>query len=123
MSFFEAIAVCLSKYATFTGRASRAEFWWFVLFNSLTALIINALFAPFLGAGTGLWLATLFLVVMLLPSLAVGARRLHDMNVSGWWQLLHLSGIGSLFLYIWMMFAGSLGANRYGEPVVAPEEL
>jgi len=123
MSFFEAIAVCLSKYATFTGRASRAEFWWFVLFTALTALIINALFAPFLGADAGLWLATLFLVVMLLPSLAVGARRLHDMNVSGWWQLLHLSGIGSLFLYIWMMFAGTPGANRYGEPVVAPEEL
>lgn len=123
MSFFEAVAACLSKYATFSGRASRAEFWWFVLFTLLAAMIINALFAPFLGQQTGLGLAMIFLVLMLLPSLAVGARRLHDMNASGWWQLLHISGVGSLILYVWMTLRGTPGANRFGEPVVAPDEV
>lgn len=123
MSFFEAVAACLSKYATFAGRASRAEFWWFALFTLLTALIINALFAPFLGQQTGATLAVVFLLVMLLPSLAVGARRLHDLNASGWWQLLHISGVGSLALYVWMTFQGTPGANRYGEPVVRPDEV
>lgn len=123
MSFFEAIASCFGKYATFSGRASRAEYWWFVLFTILAWLIINALVSSFAGPGVGIPTAYVFLLVALLPSLAVGARRLHDMNVSAWWLLLHLTGIGTVILYVWMLFPGSVGANRFGEPVISPDDL
>jgi uncharacterized membrane protein YhaH (DUF805 family) len=118
MSFFEAVGVCLGKYATFSGRASRAEYWWFMLFIMLCAMIINAIVAPFAGANAGASVASVFLLAMLVPTFAVGARRLHDMNSSGWWQLLHFTGIGALALTIWMIFPGTLGANRFGQPVV-----
>ena len=118
MSFFEAVAACFSKYATFSGRASRAEFWWFALFNILAALMLLNLVASFAGPEIGQTVVYLYNLLILSPSLAVGARRLHDMGHSGWWQLLYLTGIGSLVLFIWMMFAGNPGSNRFGEPVV-----
>ncbi len=87
MTFGQSIATCMRKYATFTGRASRSEFWWFYLFVLLmgcAALFIDVtLFRrPF----------TLFAVcpVFWLPCLAVGARRLHDTGKSGWWLLLYV---------------------------------
>ncbi len=118
MSFFEAVAACLSKYATFSGRASRAEFWWFMLFVLLAILIINAVASPFGGPQTGAGLVVLFMLAMVVPSFAVGARRLHDMGHSGWWQLLHISGLGTAILLVWMIFEGTPGANRFGQPVV-----
>ena len=118
MSFFEAVAACFSKYATFSGRASRAEFWWFALFNVLAALMLMSLATSFVGPEIGQNVALIYNLVILSPSMAVGARRLHDMGHSGWWQLLYLTGIGSLVLFIWMMFAGNPGSNRFGEPVV-----
>lgn len=123
MSFFEAIVACFGKYATFSGRASRAEYWWFALFTILAWLIINALVSSFAGPSIGISAAYVFLLVALLPTLAVGARRLHDMNASAWWLLLHITGVGSLILYIWMIFPGTSGANRFGEPVVNPDDL
>ena len=122
MSFFEAISSCLRQYAGFKGRASRAEFWWFFLFILLASIIISALFTAFLGSQIGAGLTFVFGLLMLLPSLAVGARRLHDMGASGWWQLLHLIGIGTLILWIWMIFPGTKGDNRFGSPVVAQVE-
>jgi len=118
MSFFEAVAACFSKYATFSGRASRAEFWWFALFNILAALMLLNLVASFAGPEIGQNAVFIYNLVILSPSLAVGARRLHDMGHSGWWQLLYLTGIGSLVLFVWMMFAGKPESNRFGEPVV-----
>ena len=92
MNFGQAISVCLSKYATFTGRASRSEFWWFVLFQILVSLA-----AGMLGNVVG----GLVNLALLLPSLAVGARRLHDIGKSGWWQLITLTGIGIFLLIYW----------------------
>lgn len=120
MSFFEAVSSCLSQYATFRGRATRAEFWWFFLFVFLASLIIQALFMAFAGPLGGSMAVLVFGIAMLLPSLAVGARRLHDMDHSGWWQLLHLIGIGTLVLWIWMMFPGSKDTNRFGPARVDP---
>lgn len=121
MSFFEAVSSCFSKYATFSGRASRAEFWWFVLFNILAAVILVAVVGAFAGPEAGSSVAMVYNLAIVLPSLAVGARRMHDMGHSGWWQLLHLTGIGSLILFIWMMFAGNPDANRFGQPVVSQD--
>ena len=119
MSFFEAIASCLSKYAQFSGRASRAEYWWFMLFLVLASVLLNQLVMSFFGAEVASVVSGLFTLAMFLPTIAVAARRLHDMNHSGWWQLLALTGIGGLVLVIWYLFPGSPDTNRFGEPVVA----
>ena len=121
MSFFEAVAACFSKYATFSGRSSRAEFWWFALFNILAALMLLNLVASFAGAVAAQNVVVVYNLAILVPTLAVGARRLHDMGHSGWWQVLHITGIGSVILFFWMMFAGNPDANRFGEPVVSQD--
>lgn len=93
MTFGESIKACFSKYAEFSGRADRTEYWWFELF--LLLLMI--------GAGMlNDTLSNLVSLFILLPSLAVGARRLHDVDKSGWWQLLYLIPIvGWIVLIYW----------------------
>lgn len=79
MTFKESVTICFRKYADFKGRASRPEYWWFVLFLILgtvaTTLIHDTLRALFFWA-------------TFIPSIAAAARRLHDTNRSGWWQLI-----------------------------------
>ena len=87
MSFLEAIRVCLTKYAEFNGRAGRAEFWWFALF---VVLVGGAL--AYLSEA----LSSVFLVAVLLPLLAVGARRLRDAGKSVWWLLIGLAPVGGI---------------------------
>lgn len=123
MSFFEAVASCFSKYAQFKGRSSRAEFWWFFLFLILSITLLNQLVMSFFGQQVAAIISLIYFLVILLPLISVKARRLHDMNHSGWWLLLSLiTGIGSLILLVWLMFAGTPGANRFGESVVALED-
>lgn len=81
MTFQESIKVCFQKYADFSGRASRPEFWWFFLSLFLVSLVLNVVSPT---------ISMIFSLATLLPSLAVGARRLHETNRSGWWQLLWL---------------------------------
>ena len=104
MNFGQAISVCLSKYATFTGRASRPEFWWFFLFQILISLAASML---------GDVIAGLVSLGLLLPALAVGARRLHDIGKSGWWQLIMLTVIGLLVLIYWWVQPTVEGGNEY----------
>lgn len=78
MTFQESIRVCLSKYADFSGTASRAEYWWFVLFLGLAGAVAYEVARTY---------ATIFFLVTLLPLLAAGTRRLQDTGRSGWWQL------------------------------------
>jgi uncharacterized membrane protein YhaH (DUF805 family) len=116
MSFLEAVRVCLSKYVDFSGRAGRPEFWWFFLFNVLVSLVSSVLDSA-LGTdarpGAGLIQAFAGLA-LLLPGLAVGARRLHDISRSGWMQLLLLIPcLGFLLLAFWWADQGG-GDNRYG---------
>lgn len=87
LTFQEAIIVCLTKFAEFDGRASRSEFWWFFLF---VVLVSSAL--VYLSEALG----SVFLIAMLLPLLAVGARRLRDTGYSGWWLLFLLVPVGGL---------------------------
>ena len=81
MNFQESISTCFGKYADFSGRATRPEYWWFFLF-----VLLGSAAASLLGD----IVAGLFTLATLLPSLAAGARRLHDTNRSGWWLLLLL---------------------------------
>jgi uncharacterized membrane protein YhaH (DUF805 family) len=114
MSFTQSVRQCFSKYATFTGRASRPELWYFVLFLVLSQFVAAVLdyglgstvFEPVVGLGT------------LLPSLAVEIRRLHDIGRSGWWLLLGLVPVvGGIILLVWFCRRGDPVANPYGAPV------
>ena len=94
MNFGQSITSCFSQYATFSGRASRSEFWWFFLFQILVSVAAGMVSEKLSG---------LVSLGLLLPALAVGARRLHDIGRSGWWQLLALTGIGLLVLvFFWV---------------------
>ena len=89
MSFPDVVKTCLRKYGDFSGRATRAEYWWWVLFTVLTSIalsIVDSIIGYLEGWDHGP-LETLFALATLLPSVAVAARRLHDIGKTGWWQL------------------------------------
>ena len=109
----KAVKTCLSKYADFNGRAARPEFWWFMLAQIVVLLIA--------GMISGL-LEALVSLGLLLPGLAVGARRLHDIGKSGWLQLLWLVPfIGWAILIYWAAQPSAVGANAYGSAEVTPD--
>jgi uncharacterized membrane protein YhaH (DUF805 family) len=114
MGFAEAVQTVLSKYAVFNGRASRPEYWWFVLAQAIVVLILDILVA---STGSGAIQAILVIVwlALVLPSLAVGCRRLHDTDKTGWWLLIGLIPIvGTIVLIVFFVQPGTLGDNRYG---------
>jgi uncharacterized membrane protein YhaH (DUF805 family) len=93
MNFFDAIKICFIKYADFSGCASRPEFWWWTLFTVIATLSVQVISYN---------LSCAFTIATFLPGIAVGARRLHDTDRSGWWQFLYfLPSIGWIFLIIW----------------------
>lgn len=112
MTFTESIQTCFRKFATFEGRATRPELWWFVLFTCLGSMVAGMLSDVLRG---------LFSLVVLLPSIAVGARRLHDIDRSGWWQLISLIPvIGWIVMIYWCVQPGC-EPNRFGPaPVDSP---
>ena len=116
MSFMTAVQTVLSKYATFSGRARRSEYWWFVLFYLIVAVV-----ATVIDSGAGLPqtagygpVTMLVTLALLLPSLAVTARRLHDTGRSGWWMLLSLIPIGGLVV-LFFALQDSKGPNAWGQ--------
>ena len=98
MNFGESISVCFNKYATFEGRAGKSEFWYFFLFHLAGSVTLSL--AP-------LAIYSIFGLVTIIPLLAVGCRRLHDINRSGWWQLISITGIGFVLLIVWWTTEGS----------------
>lgn len=112
MTFSESISTCFNNYSNFDGRASRSEYWWFALFIALGSILSSAI------DDSGIFY-TIFSLAVLLPSLAVGARRLHDIGKSGWWQLLGLIPIlGAIILIIFFVQKPQSGDNQYGPEVV-----
>ena len=108
MDLQQSIKKCFQNYAEFNGRATKPEFWWFVLFCFLGTVILDLL------AGG---LSAIFSLATLLPSIAVGARRLHDTNKSGWFQLIWFIPIlGWLYMVYLLVQDGDAAANQYGEP-------
>jgi uncharacterized membrane protein YhaH (DUF805 family) len=106
----------LKKYVVFDGRAHRTEFWMFVLVNLIISILLTIVDAAIgtYGAGGGL-LSGIYSLAVLLPSLAVGARRLHDIGRSGWWLLLGLIPIvGIIILIVWWVQEGDAAPNEYG---------
>ena len=117
MDFQTAIRTCLNKYATFEGRARRPEYWWFILFSIIVQLLASTIDAGLLGFEGGGPVSGIVGLGLLLPTLAVGARRLHDIGRSGWWLLLGLLPvIGTLVLLWWFTRPGETTANQFGGP-------
>ncbi len=112
------ISVCFSKFATFKGRASRAEFWWFFLFGSVVLQILNIsqnlqiLVEPETKVVVQIVNMMLSLTISI-PSIACGSRRLHDIGKSGWWQLLMITIVGLIPLVIWWSKKGNELSNKY----------
>jgi uncharacterized membrane protein YhaH (DUF805 family) len=101
----------LKKYADFSGRARRKEFWMFVLFNFIIAVVLSVV-DGFIGIPI---LGGIYTLAVLIPSIAVGARRFHDIGKSGWWQLIGLIPfIGVLILIIFFVMDSNPGDNKYG---------
>lgn len=116
MDFKQAVIRCLrDKYVDFNGRAGRSEYWWFFLLCVAVAVVFNVLGLEMLGL-----LANL---ALLLPSLAVGARRLHDMGKSGWFQLVWLVPFVGWAIMIYWLVQPSGAANEYGEGPAAPRDV
>jgi uncharacterized membrane protein YhaH (DUF805 family) len=102
----------LGKYAVFEGRARREEYWMFFLFNIIISFLVG--FIDVLLGGEGV-IATLYLVGVLLPTLAVTVRRLHDTGRSGWWLLISLIPlIGGIVLLVFYVQDSEKGRNSFG---------
>jgi uncharacterized membrane protein YhaH (DUF805 family) len=113
------------NYATFSGRARRAEYWWFTLFVGVVAIALTSVDYMLVGPkaledyGIGP-LGGLFSLVLIIPAIAVSIRRLHDRDKSGWWLLWSLLPlIGGLILLIQYVQRGTVGDNRFGPDPVA----
>ncbi|GHG53935.1 DUF805 domain-containing protein [Streptomyces griseocarneus] len=109
----------LKKYATFSGRAGRPEFWMFSLISFVISIVLAVIDAVL---GTDPVIGLVYSLAVLLPGLAVGVRRLHDIDRSGWWLLLALIPLlGSIVLLVFFALPGTQGENSYGpKPQLAP---
>lgn len=96
MNMRDAIVTCFSKYADFSGRARRSEYWFWVLFNLIVSFAVN-IFSSMLGSST---LSLIVVVALLIPSISVTVRRLHDIGKSGWYYLLLVVPIVLMFFLL-----------------------
>lgn len=125
LGFIQAVKSAFSNYANFEGRALRSQYWYFVLFlligdfifSFLDAAISGMSWARFMDSGRIGVTGTIFSLVTLLPFVSLAARRLHDINRSGWWMLIPLTIIGIIPYLYWVIKEGSPASNDYGAPV------
>ncbi len=108
MTLVAAVRSGFRNYFTFSGRAARSEYWYWTLFCLIVDLIVIAIFGN--NSGPSL-IANLVLIV---PSYAVLFRRLHDIDRRGWWNLIGLTIIGTIPIFVWCCRAGTAGPNRFG---------
>jgi uncharacterized membrane protein YhaH (DUF805 family) len=116
----------LRKYTVFEGRARRAEYWWFVLFNIVISAAIGIVDTVLhLRVNDAGLLGSLYSLAVLIPSIAVAIRRLHDTNRSGWWLfLVFVPLIGGIVVIVWLATEGTPGPNQYGpDPKLEPEPV
>lgn len=114
MGFGEAVQSVFSKYATFSGRARRSEYWYFVLLQVIVTAVLNGLYSATESAAFSAILV-LFDLALLVPSLAVCWRRLHDIGRSGaYYFFVLIPLVGWILLLVWMCQDSQPGANQYG---------
>ena len=119
VSFADAIRNAFTGYANFSGRSTRAEYWWFFLFNVLVSIVAGTIDSAVFGAGQNV-LGTIAWLGLIIPNIAIAVRRSHDIGKSGWWVLWQFFG-WCLFiipgLIMWLLFRtrpGDIGPNQYG---------
>ena len=115
--------VVRERFAKFDGRAGRGEFWWFALASLLVYFGLLILMGIGYAIADGLGVVLLFLVAayffaIIIPSLGVAVRRLHDTDKSGWWLLISLIPFGSIVLLVFYIQEGTPGPNQFG---IGPE--
>ena len=123
MNLKNAVKTCFKKYGTFSGRASRSEYWYFILF--IYGLILLFVLLGFIINSPGfvqfIPLMIILYLGVLVPTIAVAARRLHDINKSGWWQLIavipYVGVIGGIILLVWCCTDGEKKDNRFGKNI------
>ena len=108
----------LKKYAVFSGRSRRMEYWYFVLFNIIVGVVlalIDMLIGTFSAMSNIGLLSGIYSLAVLIPTLAVMVRRLHDIDRTGWWILINLIPlVGTIVLLVFALTPGTPGSNRYG---------
>jgi uncharacterized membrane protein YhaH (DUF805 family) len=118
MNLTTAVKTCFRKYASFQGRAPRSEYWFFVLFAIVTgivAMIADTLIGTSIGGEAYGFIYLLTALALIVPSISVAVRRLHDTDRSGWWYwLVFLPLVGGIVLLVWFCQRGSVGENQYG---------
>jgi len=143
MGFGAAVKSVFGKYASFTGRAPRSEFWWFYLFAVVVSLVLNVIdvalgwvvdvgsdtpadsspFLSFFNADIGA-LSTVWAVVLILPYISVMVRRLHDTDRSGWWWWIQLIPcVGFIVLLVFVLLPGTRGDNRFGRDMLGSQPM
>lgn len=102
----------LENYANFSGRARRAEYWWFALANAIVYIVLFALMRI---SGIFVVLYIAYAIAIIVPGIAVAIRRLHDLGKSGWMLLISFIPIvGAIILLVWFLTDGTKGPNQYG---------
>ena len=131
MSYMEAVKAGFSNYAKFNGRASRSEFWWFMLFVLILYAVLYSIINFFDGlnasdangevsvsvSGFPFIILVVAWLALLLPVLGLQWRRLHDANHSAWWWLISFVPFGGIVLLVFFATPGTEGDNRFGPPV------
>ena len=108
MNFVESFQTCYKKFFDFSGRASKSEYWWFQLYNAIIYVL------TFVFQGDLVLLLSILIIVNLIPVYAVGVRRIHDSNKSGWLVLISLIPLIGLYIFVLLLQDGSKGKNRFG---------
>lgn len=99
----------------FSGRARRKEYWMFMLFNIIFSIVAMIMDSILFGQSGGGILYGIYTLILLVPTIAVGIRRLHDVGKSGWWLLIGLIPVlGGLLLLYWAVKDGERGTNHWG---------
>lgn len=127
MVLVESVISAFKNYANFTGRASRGDYWWYILGYFIVAVILTILDKAVFGGGqttmemmdeTGP-LAGIWLLINIIPLISAGVRRLHDTDRSGWFYLIALVPLVNLYLLYVLATKGTAGANRFGADPLA----
>ena len=116
MTFMESVKTCFSKYFSYQGRAKRSEYWYFFLFCFLIAIAAIIFENIFLANYDSIYfspISSFAELILFIPSINAATRRLHDVNKSGWWQLLYITGIGAFVVLFWLVSKEREEGNRY----------